>query len=78
MASDFQSRRRAWSVSDIFTVDYGHEEHELFSEIYGDLGVNMDYRCEGGRFLVFASCVTLSNPDSLTTGETGVNPGMRS
>jgi hypothetical protein len=38
----------------------------------------LDYRCEDGRFPVPASCVTISNPDSLSSSETGVNPGIRS
>jgi hypothetical protein len=38
----------------------------------------MDYRCEGGRFLVSGNCVTISNPDLLSSSETGVNPGIRS
>ncbi len=32
----------------------------------------IDYRCEDGRFLVSASCVTFSNPISLSTSETEV------
>jgi hypothetical protein len=43
------------------------------------LGVDVtyiDYRCEDGRFPVFASCVTISNPGSLSRSETGVNPGI--
>jgi hypothetical protein len=38
----------------------------------------IDYRCEYGRFPVSASCVTISNPDLLSSRETGVNPGIRS
>jgi hypothetical protein len=38
----------------------------------------IDYGCEDGRFPVFASCVAISNPDSLSSSETGVNPGIRS
>jgi hypothetical protein len=38
----------------------------------------MDYRCEVGRFLVSANCVTISNPDLLSSSETGVNLGTRS
>ncbi len=34
--------------------------------------------CEDGNCPVFASCVTISNPDSISSSETGVNPGMRS
>jgi hypothetical protein len=33
---------------------------------------------EEGRFPVAASCVTISNPDSLFSCETGANPGIRS
>jgi hypothetical protein len=29
-----------------------------------------DYRCEDGRFLVSATCVAFSNPDSLSSSET--------
>ncbi len=36
----------------------------------------IDYGCEDGRFSVSASCVTISNPDSLSSSETGVNPGI--
>jgi hypothetical protein len=38
----------------------------------------IDYRCEDGRFPVSGSCVTISNPDSLSSSETGVNPEIRS
>jgi hypothetical protein len=30
----------------------------------------IDYRCKIGRFPVLASCVTISKPDSLSSGET--------
>jgi hypothetical protein len=39
---------------------------------------NIDYRCEDGRLMVSASCVTISNLDSLSTSETGNNSGIRS
>jgi hypothetical protein len=29
----------------------------------------VDCRCECGRFLVSASCMTISNPDSLSSSE---------
>jgi hypothetical protein len=35
-----------------------------------------DYSWDNGRFLVFASCVTISNPDSLSSSETWVNSGI--
>jgi hypothetical protein len=35
-------------------------------------------RCEDGRFPVSAICVTISNPDSLSSSKTGVDPGIRS
>jgi hypothetical protein len=38
----------------------------------------IDYRCEDGCFLVVASRVTLSNPDSLYSSETEVTTGIRS
>ncbi len=38
----------------------------------------IDYKCEDGRFSVPARCVTISNPNSLSSCETGVNPGLRS
>jgi hypothetical protein len=41
----------------------------------------IDYRCEDGRFPVVylsASCVPISNPKSLPSNGTGVNPGIRS
>jgi hypothetical protein len=38
----------------------------------------IDYWCEYGRFPMSASCVTISNPDSLSGSATGVNPGKRS
>jgi hypothetical protein len=31
---------------------------------------------KGGRFPVFSSCVSISNPDSLSRSKTGVNPGL--
>jgi hypothetical protein len=38
----------------------------------------IDYRCENDRVLASASCVTFSNPYSLSRSQTGVNPGIRS
>ncbi len=40
--------------------------------------VGLDYGCENGSFPLSASCMTISNPDSLSSSETGVNPGIRS
>ncbi len=42
------------------------------------MGHFMDYRCEDGRFPMSASCVTISNPDSLSSNASGVNPGIES
>jgi hypothetical protein len=38
----------------------------------------IDYKCEDGHFLVSAICVPFSNPYSLTSNETRVNPQIRS
>jgi hypothetical protein len=38
----------------------------------------MDYRREDGRFPVSTSSVAISNPDSLSSSEPEVNPGIRS
>ncbi len=38
---------------------------------FSDPESSMDHRCEGGRFLVSTSCVTNSNPYSLSSSETG-------
>ncbi len=38
----------------------------------------IDYKREDERLPVSASCVTISNPDSLSSSETGVNPGIKS
>jgi hypothetical protein len=38
----------------------------------------IDYRCEDGRFSVSTSCVPISDPESLSSSETGVNSGKRS
>ncbi len=38
----------------------------------------VDYRCEGGPLVVSASCLTISNPNSLGSIAKGVNPGIRS
>jgi hypothetical protein len=40
--------------------------------------MTIDYRFASGRFPVTASCVTISNPDSRSSSETGVNPGIKS
>ncbi len=40
--------------------------------------LTINNRCEDGRFLVSTSCVASPNPDSLSSSETGVNPGIRS
>ncbi len=42
------------------------------------VGSFLDDRCEDGRFPVFTSFMTISNPDSLSSSETGVNPEVRS
>jgi hypothetical protein len=54
--------------------------NEGFFFFHGDLAcqstrtLTIDYRCEDGSFfLVFTSCVVFSNPDSLSSSETGVN-----
>jgi hypothetical protein len=36
------------------------------------------YRCENSSFPLSASCVTISNPDSLSSSEKKVNPGIKS
>ncbi len=40
--------------------------------------VLIDYRCEIGRFPVSVSCLTISNPDSLSSSETRINTEIRS
>jgi hypothetical protein len=35
----------------------------------------VDYRHEDGRFPVSVTCVTISNPESLSSSETGLHPG---
>jgi ABC-type transport system involved in cytochrome bd biosynthesis fused ATPase/permease subunit len=37
---------------------------------------SIDNRYEVGRFSVSLSCVIISNPNLLSSGETGVNPGI--
>jgi hypothetical protein len=36
-----------------------------------------DCRCYDGRFPVSGSCVTMPYPDSRSSGETGVDPGIK-
>ncbi len=50
----------------------------LFSRVLHHLVTTTDYRCEDGRIRLSTSCVTISNLDSLSSSETGVNPGTRS
>ncbi len=38
----------------------------------------VDYRREDGRFPVSENWLTISNPDSLSNSDTGINSGMRS
>jgi hypothetical protein len=40
--------------------------------------LTMDYRRDDGHFPVSASCVSVSNPDSLSRSETRADPGIRS
>ncbi len=40
--------------------------------------ISTDHRCEDGHFPVSASSVTASDPNLLSSSETGVNPGIRS
>jgi hypothetical protein len=37
----------------------------------------MDYRSKDGLFTVSASCVTIPNPNSFSSPETGFNPGIK-
>jgi hypothetical protein len=38
----------------------------------------IDYKYGGGRFPVSTSCVTIQNPNLLSSSGTGVIPGLRS
>ncbi len=52
-----------------------------FMSVYGNFWTptsTIDYRCEDGSFLVSASCGTISDPEWLSSSETGVNPGISS
>jgi hypothetical protein len=40
-------------------------------------GITIDFICKKGQFPVSASCVTLSNSDSLSIRETGAHSGIR-
>jgi hypothetical protein len=44
----------------------------------GEPACFIDHTCEDGRFPVSADCVTVSNPDSLSSSETRANPWIRS
>jgi hypothetical protein len=46
--------------------------------VYDSRCNSIDYRCEYGRFPVSKNCVKMSNPDSLSSSGTWVNPGIRS
>jgi hypothetical protein len=48
----------------------GIRQETLYSELGGK---PLGYRCE---YDSFASCVIISNPDSLSSSETRVNPGI--
>jgi hypothetical protein len=37
----------------------------------------MDYECEEPLFPVSASCVTISNPDSISSSERGITSGIK-
>jgi hypothetical protein len=50
----------------------------LFAQILQVRIITIDYGCEDGRFPGFPSSVTISNPDSPSSCETRVNPGIRS
>jgi hypothetical protein len=49
------------------------KKEQLNGLLYGTI----DYRCEDGCFPVSASCVTISNPDSLSSSEKGFNHDIR-
>ncbi len=44
----------------------------------GCAGITTEYSCEDGYYSVSSSSVTISNPDSPSSSETGVNPGIMS
>jgi hypothetical protein len=54
--------------------------HPVYARVYSVFlhASTMDSRCEEGSFPVYASCMTISNPDSLFSNGTGLNPGIRS
>jgi hypothetical protein len=49
---------------------------EIFATVIPKLGGT--HRLQMVVFLVYRSCVTISNRDSLSSSESGVNPGIRS
>jgi hypothetical protein len=54
------------------------ERTEVNSCWNGSSLLPIQYRGEYGRFLMSASCVTISNSDLLSSSETRANPGIRS
>ncbi len=77
--------------SNMTTVQrFGHTVHKYFLvfEVFChkltfkpapySLQGDIDYRCEDGRFPVSTSSVIISNPGSLSSSDTGVDPGIRS
>ncbi len=62
----------------ILELRKNHSDPKKFRKLCMLSKFSIDYTCEDGRFLVLASCVTISNLDQLYSSETGVNPGIRS
>jgi hypothetical protein len=58
-----------YTASTLFAVKY---------KIRRRARAHIAHRCDDGRFPVSASCLTISNPGSPSSSETGVNPGIRS
>ncbi len=78
-ASNCFDKSDKWQKSTIFKIDFVTSQIVWFSFCLAYLWrvLVVDYRCELGRYSVSVSCVTISNPDSLFSSETGVNSGRR-
>ncbi len=57
----------------LYTV-FQDDQNAVSRYVVGNLNI-IGYRCEDGRFPASVSSVTTSNPDSLSSSETAVNPG---
>jgi hypothetical protein len=67
---------RLYTVDKIIINSEWYEVENSQARHWCDPQIFTDYRCKDGRYTVPASCMTISNPYSLSSSVTAVDPGL--